>query len=67
MMAELVKKYKGTFTKEEIEDHWTTWVLQGNSWKNMEGPVCTLATSHRSGSGQAVDGEQAAVLEGRLQ
>ena len=41
-MAELVKKYKGTFTKEEIEDHWTTWVLQGKSWKNMEGPVCCL-------------------------
>lgn len=41
-MAELVKKYKGTFTKEEIEDHWTTWVLQGKSWKNMEGPVWCL-------------------------
>ena len=38
-MSQLVAKYAGTFTKEEIADHWTTWVLQGKSWKNMEGPV----------------------------
>jgi hypothetical protein len=44
-MAELVKKFKGTFSKEEIKDHWTTWVLQGKSWKNMEGPVCHYVCS----------------------
>eukprot|EP01043_Picozoa_sp_COSAG02_P080088 COSAG02_NODE_18865_length_913_cov_1.221130_2_plen_117_part_01 len=44
-IAELVKKFKGTFSKEEIKDHWTTWVLQGKSWKNMEGPVCHYVCS----------------------
>ena len=38
-MAELVQKYTASFSREEIEDHWTSWVLQGKSWKNMEGPV----------------------------
>lgn len=45
-MVELVKKYETAFSVEEIEDHWTTWVLQGNSWKNMEGPV-SIAPSPR--------------------
>ena len=39
-MEELGEKFKGTFSRAEVEDHWTTWVLQGRSWKNMEGPVC---------------------------
>ena len=38
-MAALISKFDGTFSKEEIEGHWTRWVLQGKSWKNMEGPV----------------------------
>ena len=50
-MAELVKKYTGMFTAEEVEEQWTMWVLQGKSWKNFE-PAAEIMQSQKDRDGR---------------